>query len=99
MKVKLKMSFVDILGENDERYGESERKKRWEEWKALAENNGDIELVRFWSDSSSCIGCVHLNESWCDLQGLPCTVNPVLSFNHALPGMACMGVGKEIGDK
>ncbi|WP_157190004.1 hypothetical protein [Leptospira kirschneri] len=56
-------------------------------------------LLEVWSNAEGCEGCVHLDlaEAWCNLQGLPCAVNPILSFQHAIPGMACMGAGYDNG--
>jgi hypothetical protein len=30
------------------------------------------------------------------MQALPCTVNPVLTIRHGMPGMACAGAGREL---
>lgn len=38
---------------------------------------------------------MHRRGGWCVLQGLPCGVNPVLTMRHNIPGMACMGIGRE----
>lgn len=97
MGFNIKDSFEKILGKNNAEYSEEERKQRWNKWKELAIKNGDPDLVESWEDQSACESCIHLNknESWCNLQGLPCTVNPILSFRMGMIGMACMGAGKQ----
>lgn len=97
MKVKLKQSFEQLLGKDSNQYTEQVRKDRWNKWKELAIKNGDKELVEAWSSLEACDDCIHINkeEAWCNLQGLPCTVNPILSFRMGMVGMACMGAGKE----
>ena len=80
-------SFEQILGKNSEEYTEIIRKERWRKvLKTLGKNNE-------WDDVSGCYGCMYLNnkEAWCDLMGLPCTVNPFLSFRYGMVGMACCG--------
>lgn len=70
------------------------RRARWSEWQKLAIENGNHENVDYWNDSGeTCYGCIYNDNAWCSLQSLPCTVNPVLTFQHNLVGMACMGVG------
>jgi hypothetical protein len=93
--ISLKSSFKEILGENSETFTEDQRKARWEQWKNIAIAEGEKELVNMWSNTEACEGCIHLKDKWCESQGLPCTVNPILSFNDGVIGMACMGVGKE----
>lgn len=85
-------SFEQILGKRPEDYTESERKKRWN--KQMSFSNS---VRKYWSDTSECIGCIHLNEkeAWCNLQGLPCCVNPITTYQMGMLGMACMGVGRE----
>lgn len=92
-QVKLKSSFEEILGKNADFYSEDVRKDRWGKWKALALKKGDKELVEVWTNIEACHDCYHINEkeAWCNLQGLPCTVNPILSFQMGIVGMACMG--------
>jgi hypothetical protein len=96
-KVKLKSPFKEILGETPEDFTEQQRKERWNTWKELAIKKGDQELVDMWSDISACEDCIYIDkkEAWCNLQQLPCTVNPILSYRMGMVGMACMGAGKE----
>jgi hypothetical protein len=97
-KVTLKSSFEEILGKTAEEYPEEVRKQRWEEWKACARKKKDgQDTIDSWSDQTACVGCIHLNkeQSWCNAMGLPCTVNPILSFQMGMVGMACMGTGYE----
>ena len=72
-----------------------ERKQRWEAWKQAAIKKGDQNIVERWETAEACEGCKHLDGFWCNLQGLPCTVNPILTFRHGIIGMACMGAGYE----
>lgn len=96
-EIKISSSFEEILGKSVETYSDEERRERWKQWQNIALEIGDPDCVSLWLDSFECQGCIHLDEqeSWCRLQGLPCTVNPVLSFRNGIPGMACMGAGKE----
>lgn len=94
-KVTLKSSWYEILGEKREDYSEAVRKKRWITWKKLAIENGDSDLVDNWTDTSSCRDCIHRDNDWCMLEGLPVTVNPILTMKFAEKGMACKGVGYE----
>lgn len=86
-------SFQDILGENINVFSEDQRKERWQQWNDFAKKNTD--MIKYWNDASACNGCVYLDGNWCKSHSLPCTVNPVLSFKHAIKGMACMGAGKK----
>ncbi len=85
-------SFVQILGENPEDYTEIERKTRWN--KIMSFNKP---MAKRWSDTSECIGCIHLNEKevWCNYQGLPRTYNPILTPSTGMIGRACYGAAKE----
>jgi hypothetical protein len=55
-------------------------------------------MARWWL-SHECHGCKHRNGAWCGIRGLPCTVNPILTFRHGLIGMACMGAGRDDADQ
>jgi len=90
-EICLYSSFEQILGRKGDVYTADERKKRWNRAKSFFDKN----TLDYWTDSSGCHGCVHLNkkEAWCNYQGLPCTINPILSFRYGMIGMACMGVG------
>lgn len=91
--VTLGISFTDLLGINCHEITEDERRKRWGEWLRLAKADGN-DMHRYWCDRAECYGCKHLRGSWCDLQELPCTVNPYLTIKHGMIGMACMGAGR-----
>ncbi|RHX89888.1 hypothetical protein [Leptospira stimsonii] len=97
-EITLKSSFESILGKKREDYSDKVRQERWNYWKILVSKKKRW-LMEVWSNTKGCEGCIHLNkkESWCNLQGLPCTVNPILSFQNALPGLACMGAGYDDG--
>ena len=84
-------SFEQILGKKPYHYSENERKERWFKVMKLSSKYER----EWWTDTSGCHGCGHLdaNQSWCNLQGLPCTVNPITSYQAGMLGMACMGLG------
>lgn len=85
-------SFEQVLGRKPEDFTENERKRRWNKQMSFSKS-----VREYWSDTTECIGCIHLNEkeAWCKLQGLPCCVNPILTFRQGMIGMACMGTGRE----
>ena len=93
--VELHSDWSQILGDKRNEMPENIRRDRWEQWKTLAHNDGSAEAVEYWTDTSECHDCKYRDIDWCQLQGLPCTVNPILTFNEGLIGMACMGLGKE----
>lgn len=84
-------SFSQILGKKPEDYSEEERKQRWSKIMSLNSN-----MKRHWSNTSGCHGCIYLNskQAWCNLQGLPSNVNPVLTYNSGMIGLACFGAGR-----
>lgn len=94
-QVQYNDSFRNILGDKPDVYTPEERKARWIEWKKLALERGDEEVVKYWCNVQECRGCVHLNEaeSWCHWSELPATVNPILTYSTGMIGMACMGLG------
>lgn len=74
----------------------SERRARWATWLRAARAAGAGDQAREWADGRECCGdCAHRRGGWCALQGLPCSVNPVLTIRHNMPGMACMGMGRQ----
>jgi hypothetical protein len=96
--VTLKSSFEEILGKDANQFTEDVRKERWQQWQQIALKKRDgKDVVDSWTDCSACEGCIHLikKEAWCNLMGLPCTVNPILSFRMGMVGLACMGTGRE----
>lgn len=92
--VYLDISFTDLLGINCYEITVKERRARWAEWLKLAKIDGK-DGHKYWCDKSECFGCKHLRGSWCELQELPCTVNPYLTIKHGMIDMACMGAGRE----
>jgi hypothetical protein len=97
--VSLDDSFETILGCGSVEFDEALRRQRWARWLRLAWNRKrSRDAARYWRDASACIGCRHLRGSWCGLMGLPCTVNPYVSFRAGVIGMACMGTGKDPRD-
>lgn len=91
------MSFEAILGKDASVFTDEERRHRWREWQECSKSKHHQWVVEYWSGHEGCGRCVHLDKqnSWCTLQGLPCSVNPILSFKYGMLGMACMGAGKE----
>ena len=66
------------------------RRKRWEDWKEATIKSGRPENVEYWQ-MHHCEDCDQRDGDWCELQGLPCTVNPILTFQYNMLGMACYG--------
>jgi hypothetical protein len=81
------------------------RKERWEEWKAKAVEGDDEqgkEMVDYWAKDNideTCAGCIHRDNDWCKYAELPCNVNPVLTLQNGIIGMACCGVGYQASMK
>lgn len=92
----LNASFPQILGQNDSAFTEGVRRQRWAAWLRVARRSGSRgrEMARYWQ-SHECNGCKHRKGAWCSLAGLPCTVNPFLTFGTGMIGFACMGTGYE----
>ena len=93
--VTLESRWFELFGNNIEEIEHDVKRERWEEWKQLSIAKGNDELVEYWMTTDACDGCIHKDGDWCLSQQLPCTVNPVLTFQDGIKGMACMGVGKE----
>jgi hypothetical protein len=95
--VRLESRFKELFGSVRSEMTEEQRRSRWEEWKQLCERQPDgKEVVDYWTNSEeTCSGCKHQDRDWCKQVGLPCTVNPILTFKEGIIGMACMGVGYE----
>lgn len=88
-------SFEQILGRKISDYTEEERKARWD--KAMSFPGGK-EAKEYYSNLYECVDCKHFQNGWCGYASLPCGVNPVLTFQHGMVGMACQGVGHELID-
>lgn len=82
-------SFEQILGRNESDYTHNEKQERWNKVMSLSHKSVKAD----WLNTETCYNCSHLNGSWCKLVDLPCTVNPILSFQFGIPGMACRGAG------
>jgi hypothetical protein len=82
-------SFEQILGRHIDDFPSEEKKRRWNKIMSL-----DNRMKNLWMDCTGCEGCIYLSEYWCKIQDLPCSVNPVLSFQYGQIGMACCGIGK-----
>lgn len=95
LPVELMSSWAELF--NTTTMDSKMRRERWQEWRRIAiqEQDGE-EIVRIWSTPSEvCHNCDNRDYDWCNHVGLPCTVNPVLTFQENLIGLACMGVGFE----
>lgn len=88
--------WFQLFGETGKDIPEKTRRKRWEKWKALLVADGDHQVLNHWSKDhvdETCAGCKHKDGDWCKAAGLPCNVNPFLTFQFNHIGMACMGIG------
>jgi len=92
--VTLNSRFTEILGAQPDDMPEPERRHRWAAWLTLAREKNPS-AARIWAHSSECNGCIHRRGGWCKKIGLPCTVNPYLTFKTGSVGMACMGLDYE----
>ena len=90
-KVSINLSWPDLFRKD---FPPHERRKRWEDWKDCAMRQEDRQrgrdTIEFWT-GHECGPCDQVDGDWCNLQGLPCTVNPILTFKHGYIGFACMG--------
>jgi len=91
MNVTLTSKWPDIFPKGTK---PTERRSRWAAWLRLARAADARDAASNWNDGAECDGCAHRRGGWCCLQGLPCSVNPILTMRHNLPGMACMGMGR-----
>lgn len=93
--VTLNSRFTEIFGDHPSEVPEPERRHRWATWMRQARQKNTA-AVTAWTDNPECDGCRHRRgHGWCGLIGLPCTVNPYLTFRTGAIGMACMGAGYE----
>ena len=83
-------------------------RQRWARWLRIARKMGKKkhgrELARMWASPEGCVDdvgrCRHLRgRAWCGFQQLPASYNPILSERLGMPGMACMGMGKDPTDE
>jgi hypothetical protein len=99
-QVTLQIRWPQLFGEKPADITPEIRRKRWEEWKALGMKT-DAQarrMVKYWSKDhidESCKGCAHRDKDWCNSFGLPCNVNPTLTFYDNILSMACGGAGFE----
>jgi len=97
MSVRLETTFEELFSDSKE----AVRRRNWVTWKRIAKGLGRDEDLERWGIPETCDGCAHSAEDlpgaenaardWCSLVGLPCAVNPVLSFRYGISGMACCG--------
>jgi hypothetical protein len=97
--ITLLIRWHELFGETPADIDPDLRRKRWEEWKALGKKSDaqGRKMVKVWSKGhdETCTNCAHKDKDWCTSFGLPCTVNPVLTYQHNMVGMACGGGGFE----
>jgi hypothetical protein len=86
-------SFEQILGREKSDYKEEERKERWN--KAMSFPGGK-QAKEYFSNYDECADCNHCKNGWCAYAGLPCGVNPKLTYQYGMIGMACQGIGYEM---
>lgn len=93
--VTKQIRWFQLLGNDSSEIPEATRRQRWEQWKALVIKDGEQESVDRWSKDNleACVGCKHKDGDWCKAVGLPCCVNPILTFAYNQIGMACQGIG------
>lgn len=91
MKITLRSPWAEIFPRKAK---QTEKRRNWATWLRLARAAGASDQAKYWADSHECTGCAHKHGGWCTLQGLPCSVNPVLTPRTNMPGMACMGMGR-----
>lgn len=93
--VTLTIRWPELFGETKKDMSEKVRRKRWEQWKKLcAEQPDGKEVIEQWTNcEEGCSGCMHRDGDWCNLESLPCTVNPILTYQYNMLGLACMGLG------
>lgn len=94
--VTKQIRWPELFGESGKDMSEKNRRRRWEEWKALLIADGEQGMVDYWAKDNleeTCSGCIHRDNDWCKYNGLPCNVNPILTFRAGIIGMACMGLG------
>lgn len=100
LPITLTIRWHELFGEKPADIDPDLRRKRWEEWKALG-LKADAQarrMVKYWSVDhieESCGGCAHRDKDWCNSFGLPCNVNPTLTFYDNILSMACGGAGYE----
>lgn len=92
--VEVSMTWRELFG-NPEGFSGEIKRDRWEEWKRLTiETENGLEKVNYWETFDEiCSKCENRIDDWCNFVQIPCTANPILTFNENIIGLACMGVG------
>ena len=68
-------------------------REAWAQWLEIAREENE-QAHDMWTTPEACAGCKHLGgPTWCELQDLPATYNPMLTPRTGMIGMACMGAG------
>lgn len=93
--VNLTIGWIELFGPQRSPPAAGERRQRWACWLRLVRKSAQPELATFWAREHECHDCLHRSGGWCQLQQLPCTVNPILTFRTDYPGLACMGLGRK----
>jgi len=99
--IGLRVSWRQMFGDNPP---VRQARQRWACWLQIArkagKRGGNGLLAKMWTSPEGCYDegekCRHLRgRAWCRLQELPACYNPILSAQLGMPGMACMGFGKD----
>lgn len=93
--VRLTSRWHEIFGEKCDIIPKVVRRERWEKWKQLSIKSNRKKNVDWWSKKSlsdNCLKCKHRDLDWCCEIGLPCSVNPITTFQMNDIGMACSGI-------
>lgn len=89
-QVTLDIRWPELFGEQPSDMDARIRRERWEEWKRLGSEN-----VEMWSTPDGpCLNCPYRDNDWCTAISLPCTINPILTFQFGMLGLACGGVNE-----
>lgn len=92
--VTLKIRWTELFGKKKSDMSSETKKERWQQWLNLANRDNESDLVEYWKATpETCLDCKNNADNWCSYADLPCTVNPILTFNHAIKGLACQGIG------
>lgn len=95
-QVALKIRWTDLFGKTKNDMSTETKKERWQQWLTMADKENETDLIKYWTASpKTCQDCKNNTDNWCSFADLPCTVNPILTFNHAIKGLACQGIGFE----
>lgn len=90
-QVALDIRWTELFGTRPEEIEGQVRRKRWEEWKRLGLREGSESVATWSTPNEPCMNCRYRDDDWCTAVSLPCTVNPNLTFQFGMNGLACGG--------